>query len=346
MAACGLIMRRGLRARLEALLAEFGDPWYASDASKAACKALIEEAAAVGGANDRKEQGSALHAITALVDAGTTPQHLTEETERDVLAYVTGLGTAGIALVPGAIEVMVVLDAHQVAGTFDRLVTAPGYKLPLVADLKTGSSVDYSWQPWAIQLAAYSRADAIYHQGPARDGSADRRDPMPAVDQHTGLIFHLDAGTGVLNLYLLDLDAGWKAFELSMAAREWSRAKVSAEYTPGDLTPALEASVEAAETTKLRAWLQGRIDTVGAHSAAAGLDLGQSWPPDLPTLRASDAHTPAQLDAIELLLNGIERRWEIPFPPPHPGGLLAAKRIQQAFPGSTTNDNDNDKETK
>jgi hypothetical protein len=84
MTAGGLIMRPGLKAQWEALLAAYGDPWYAGEQAKAATKALVEESANVGGANDRRDIGSALHTITALVDAGKAVPHLSEETRADL----------------------------------------------------------------------------------------------------------------------------------------------------------------------------------------------------------------------------------------------------------------------
>ncbi|HVJ98949.1 MAG TPA: hypothetical protein VNC41_19145, partial [Acidimicrobiia bacterium] len=87
MTASGVIMRRGLRAQWEQLLAQSnGDPWYGGEQHKTEAKRLVEESAAAGGANDRREIGSALHAITALVDTGQTPKHLTAETEADLRA--------------------------------------------------------------------------------------------------------------------------------------------------------------------------------------------------------------------------------------------------------------------
>ncbi len=43
---------------------------------------------------------------------------------------------------------------------------------------------------------------------------------MPAVDQGSGLIFWLKAGTGEMELYLVNLWEGWRAFELSLQARQ------------------------------------------------------------------------------------------------------------------------------
>ena len=226
MTACGMILRRGLRAQWETLIAQYDDPWYASEEAKAACKILVEECAAVGGANDRAQIGTSLHAITAMVDRGRMPSHLTEETEVDVNAYVNGLKAEGIVLAPDFIETTVVLDDYKVAGTFDRLAQIPAFDLPLIADLKTGASLDYSWQSFAVQLSAYSRANAIYEQGPAVNGSTDKRSPMPHVDQRSGLIMWLNAGTGKLELFLVDLEAGWEAFERSMWARGWRNRQV------------------------------------------------------------------------------------------------------------------------
>jgi hypothetical protein len=372
MTAAGIIMRRGLRAEWEALMALYGsDPWYASQEGKAECKRLVEECAAVGGANDRREMGTALHTITALIDLGHPPAHLTEETERDIQAYTEGLASAGVILLP-EVELTVVLDDFGVAGTFDRLAGVPGFALPLIADLKTGAELSYSWQSIAVQLAIYSRANDIYQQGPAEDGSQDVRRPMPEVDQDWGLVIWLNAGTGVLELHLVDLNAGWAAFDRSMWTREWRNTDVSitlADYqtrqqNEGDLVPLLEASIAAVIAQKAQAlgepepepeidvyqatrdWLQDRVNVIGDNPKARAW-LMENWPQDLPTLRAFDAHTPEQIDLIDKLLAEAEKRYDLPFGPSRPqaeppvDGDIA--RVVSLFPGSTlTNDNGKD----
>ena len=70
-----------------------------------------------------------------------------------------------------------VLDEHGVAGTFDRAAFVPGFDLPLIADLKSGSSLDYSWPAFAIQLAIYTQANALYEQGAAADPDVPRPPP-------------------------------------------------------------------------------------------------------------------------------------------------------------------------
>lgn len=370
MTVCGVILRRGLRAQWEALMAEHGNsPWYAGEAAKADCKQLVKECSAVGGANDRAELGTSLHTITALTDLGRNPA-LTEETQRDVDAYQRALRDAGITVAEGLIETTVVLDRHQVAGTFDRGYNVPGFELPLIGDLKTGANLSYSWASIAVQLATYSRGDAIYRQGPAADGSEDVRLPMPAVDQHHGLIVWLNADTGECELFLVDLDAGWEAFEHSVFARDWRKRNVAVSLSDyrlqpsGDaLLPALEASIAAVAAKQAppatagqvgggpggsvgpassgvaatRAWLGGRIATIGAHPTAR-TDLHASWPADLPTLRDRDDHSAEQLIAMETLIRAVERRHKITFPPEPPTEDDAVALVLHMFPNATVTD--------
>lgn len=353
----GALLRRGLLARWEALMNQsHGNPWYGSEQTKAAAKELVTECAAVGGANDRKEMGSSLHTITALVDAGQPAAHVTEDTERDLRAYRTGLDRAGVVVLPQYIERVVVLDDWQVAGTFDRLCEVPGFNLPLVTDLKTGSDLSYSWQAISIQQAGYSRANALYDQGPAEDGSQDVRTPMPAVDQETGLILWLNAGSGELELHLIDLNAGWDAFQQCMWARNWRKRDLARqlnvtklpEGADATLTDRLEASLRAMHAKhpagtrwsastdqEVREWLQLRINDIGQHTEARQ-DLIKHWPHDIPTLKSGKDITREQLAVIEQLLDGVEGRHGLLFPPPKPlDEQEATAAVLRIFPGAT-----------
>ena len=271
MTVLGMMARPGLRARWETLVAATsGDPWYASTDSKAQCKRLVEDCKAVGGASDRAEQGTSLHALTALVDVGRDlgTLRLTPDTEADVSAYVNALIGEGIAvaqLVDGgaAVEVTLVLDAEHVAGTADRIVHVPGFDLPLIADLKTGD-LQYSWQAIAVQLAAYAHADARYVQG---DTPADDvRLPMPEVDQRHGLIINLRPGSATVGLYVVDIEAGWQAFKLSLAARAWRGQRALAM----DLPP-LARRVDPLHVPSSGRHLHA-VDTVSGAGVARAID--------------------------------------------------------------------------
>jgi hypothetical protein len=343
LAVCGTLRRRGIRAQWEALIAEHGDPWYAGDEPKARCKRLVEEAAEAGGATDRREQGTALHAITALVDRGQTPQHLSAETARDIEAYQETLAAHGITVAHmahsglPAVEVTVVDDTFEAGGTFDRIVNVRGRARPLVCDLKTGADISYSGGSFSVQVAGYAHAEAVYEQGADPNGSTDVRAPMPDVDQDEGLVIWLPAGEGRCELYTVDLAAGWQGFVLSMAVREWRQRKgLLKVFTP---PPALTVVPDSPTVVELRAWLQERINVIGRHTPEARAALGELWPLGLPTLRARDDHTPEQLAEIEKLLDEVEAHFVIPFGPPRPGTTDQERRVigaaRRAFPPST-----------
>lgn len=375
----GAYARPGLRSRWETLIAATaGDPWYASEEAKAQCKALVEECAKVGGASDRAEQGTSLHALTALVDVGRSVTGLTPDTEADLEAYVNTLIREGISVVelwPGtpAVEVTVVLDRQHVAGTADRIVAVPGFDLPLIADLKTGD-LQYSWQAIAVQLAAYAHGDAVYWQGADPNGSTDERTDMPEVDQRHGLIINMRPGSAHVDLYVVDIEAGWQAFSLSLAARQWRSHRALAMDLPPierrvqplhvvEAPPVLALVPPVAEaapyvidgspattptaadptptTAELRAWLQQRVDTIGAH-ATARETLAHRWAAlGVPSLRSSTAHTTEELAAIEALCDDIETRYSFPFGPSRPGDghvteAAWLQRLLGVFPGTTT----------
>jgi hypothetical protein len=120
-------------------------------------------------------------------------------------------------------------------------VVVPGYG-PMIADLKTGSSIAYSAQSFACQLAIYAHADSVYEQGDRPDGSQDRRSPMPDVSHTHGLIVHLPAGEARCELHVVDITAGWEAVRLSFEVRSWRARKDLltrlAPSTPVGLSPA------------------------------------------------------------------------------------------------------------
>ena len=228
----GALRRPGLMARWQALMTQQPDPWYGSADSKTAAKKLVEECANAGGSTDRADLGTALHAIIEqqLLGVAGTPL-LQPGTQADIDAFTAA--TAGIQFDRSFIEAMVVLDGHRVAGTSDQLrTTVPGIG-DVVSDLKTGADLRYSWQSIAMQLAIYAHADNVYAQGEAADGSQDMRLPMPKVSQDVGLVIHLPAGESRCELHLIDIAAGWEAFERAMWVRSWrTRKDLTRPYTP------------------------------------------------------------------------------------------------------------------
>ena len=186
-------------------------------------------------------------------DVGRNPS-LTPDSRRDIEAYQTALANHGITIEGAdvghpAVELMVVLDEWKVAGTLDRIVRCPGFARPLIADLKTGRSLEYSWHSIAVQLAIYAHADALYAQGGADDGSEDERYEMAPVDQRWALIFWLPAGSGTCKVYGVDIEAGWEAFKLAMATREWHKNKTLSIAADELFTAASEVAANAEPCT-------------------------------------------------------------------------------------------------
>jgi hypothetical protein len=101
----------------------------------------------------------------------------------------------------------------------------------------------------------------------------------------------------------------------------------------------LEAPRGVEDVAALRRWLQGRIDVLGRTDATRD-DLVRSWPASAPFLSQSDAHSGAQLAAIEHVLDDVEARHSVPFGPSRPGNehvtdADAIARLLHVFPGST-----------
>lgn len=348
LAMTGLMRRQGLRGKFEALMSQHPDkgPWYGSTDSKKRAKKLVEECAEAGGSTDRADLGTALHSIVEQINKGQTPLMVQPETQADIDAYRAA--TENMIIDARFCELVVVLDEWRVAGSPDMLrVTVPGLDEDVVADLKTGDNLDYSWQSIAVQMAAYVNADNVYVQGNADDGSEDERSPMPSISKDIGLVIHLPAGQARCDLYTVNLRTGWGAFELSMLTREWRKNKTLAkplQIAPGAVPP---SPVEQAAASDLP-------PDAAAGNAAADADVSRRRQLldryEVPVLQAlSDAadrrtalldryHALAEvdrkrfnarkpmligrlpndkdLDTIEKLLDEISRRHDPPAPRP------------------------------
>jgi hypothetical protein len=329
----GAMRRQGLFARWQALASKAeGDPWYHSADTKKEAKRLVEECAEAGGSTDRADLGTALHAIAEQADAGL-PVHIQPGLQADLDAYHATLKAAGVEILPDWMERFVVLDDWKIAGTFDRMVRMPDGRL-LIADLKTGADLKYSWQSIAVQIA-------IYAHGVDYDIPTGTRTPLPDHDITTGLVIHLPAGTGTCTLYEVDLEAGWEAAELSLRTRAWRTRKDLAVPLPanpkgGEGVPALPSTSEKTTSSvntgsegtppatgtanntdgrpaDRRAWLLERIAELAAIPEAKTV-MRALWPADVPMSR-SHPHTDHELDAIQHVLETVEARHEAPFTP-------------------------------
>ena len=206
----------------------------------------------------------------------------------DIDAYLSCMKAIGAKVI--RMEEVVVVPDLNLAGRFDRLVEIDG--TTYVLDIKTGQRLDYSWQSIAIQLAVYASAATIY------DPEAEAHEPMPEVDQSRGIVIHLAAGEAKAIAYWVDLEVGRRGIDLTKVVMGWRSTKSIAQQFD---QPADE-----------RSWVVDRVTTI--VTAGHGGDLVAAWPDDLPTLRASDAHTIAQLDEIAQICAVVEAKHRMPFP--------------------------------
>ncbi len=163
--------------------------------------AAAKEAA---GRSDAANLGTAIHKFAEQVDNGEkTLDELPTDQRETVRAYRKVLEDEGIEVVDA--EVIVLNLEVGIAGTYDRLVRVPGNDTPVILDLKTGRSVDYSHLSHAAQLAEYANAEWRFNQ------ETEKLEPAPPMDKQRGIIAHLPAGKAECTLYVLDLVKGWEA---------------------------------------------------------------------------------------------------------------------------------------
>lgn len=288
-----------------------------------ALNALAEDAATAGGATVRRDQGTAMHSAfeKSWHDLSAVPAMFATEAK----AVHEALKAAGLSVVEGMAERMIVNDTYGVAGTFD-LVLTDGEEL-FVADVKTGSSL-LGALSFAIQLAIYATADNLYTQGAAEDGSEDVREAMPNLSRSAGLILHIQPGSTACDLHWIDLEAGAEALDLALQVREMRKVKVLSKVS---ITPAEQQAETVAKVKEAfpgaeelvgkvwREWMRSRIAEIVDQGAKTYLLA--AWPAGVPTLKSGLDITDDQAKLLEEACGEVERESGLSFPPPRPASI-------------------------
>lgn len=150
--------------------------------------------------------GTEIHEQTARADSGRAiTAHFGV-----VNSYLRACNEHGLTVAADSIERTVVHDDNEpdywgagFAGTFDRIFeTNDGRRM--IADIKTGR---VNWLAVAAQLAAYAHAPSI-----VVDGNITPWDKQ-GLDQHAGLVIHIDVPSEQVEIYEIELFAGWEAFK-------------------------------------------------------------------------------------------------------------------------------------
>jgi len=283
---------------------------------------IAERAAEAGGATTRRDQGTALHA--ALENSWHDAESAPDLFKADVVAVHKALKAAGLTPVPGFFERMVVVDDLKIAGTFDLAVQDASGTI-YVADVKTGGSL-YGALGFAIQLAIYSRADAIYTQGAAKDGSEDIRETPPKFSQDTAYILHVQPSSGHCDILPLDLTVGAQGLAMAMEVRQIRKAKPLGKPVEDAavemITDAFPGTVELVND-EWRSWMRDRLATIIDQGHAK--DIGIAWPDGVPTLKSGEDITVEQGELIAKAADQVEANYTMAFPEPAPEGPIDRK---------------------
>jgi hypothetical protein len=319
MAITGIVQRADLLAQASTAL---------DDRSK--LNKIANDAIDAAGAYSRANLGTALHSITQQLDLGMKPQIL-QGLQADIETYVASIAAWDFGMRKEWIEVLLINDEYEYAGTADRIVTTRDGKI-CIFDLKTGTDLSYSFGSIAVQLAMYAHADWIY------DWKTGERTALPeGLDMKEGIICHLPAGEATCKFYTVDLEAGWEAAKMSFATRDWRKRKdLFKPYQFSDEKrrvvepvanpmPQADDSVSPKELQIRQEWMKQRIANL-TREAQAMLIL--CWPEGCPKLQET---SPEQLQQLIKVIETVEAQHDIPFFDADPTVKKPAKRKSKAF---------------
>jgi hypothetical protein len=279
---------------------------------------IANDAIEAAGAYSRANLGTALHSITQQLDLGMKPQVLAG-LQSDIETYVASIADWHFTMKKEWIEVLLINDEFEYAGTADRIVGTRDGKL-CIFDLKTGTDLSYSFGSIAVQLAMYANADWIY------DWKTGERTALPeGLDMKEGIICHLPAGEATCKFYTVDLEAGWEAAKMSFATRNWRKRKdLFKPYTFSDEKQA-EIPAPSNELSIRQNWVKARIANL---SPVAQNMLKVTWPEGCPKLVECDN---AQLDKLVAAIQVVEAEHNVPFFDADPTVKKPAKRKSKTF---------------
>jgi hypothetical protein len=319
MAITGIVQRADLLAQASTSL---------DDRSK--LNKIANDAIEAAGAYSRANLGTALHSITQQIDLGMKPQILAG-LQSDIETYVASIAAWDFGMRKEWIEVLLINDEYEYAGTADRIVTTRDGKI-CIFDLKTGTDLSYSFGSIAVQLAMYANADWIY------DWKTGERTALPeGLDMKEGIICHLPAGEANCKFYTVDLEAGWEAAKMSFATRNWRKRKdLFKPYTfsdekQGDVKPVQNPIAQAdnpvspKELAVQQEWMKQRIANL-TREAQAMLIL--CWPQGCPKLQETSAE---QLQQLVKVIQTVEAEHDIPFFDADPTVKKPVKRKMKGF---------------
>lgn len=216
----------------------------AKDAIRGLRRQALDVAKGRAGAN----QGTAIHTATERLDLGETLEGigLPYPFDADLRAYDVLKRAMDLTYDPRHVERTVRVPDLDVCGSFDRLGTcrwleergmiAPGELV--VVDVKTEGAPLLNLIHIAPQMAGYVHGDGMW------DPAISDFEPMPAINQHIGLIIHVRDGAATP--YVVNLGAGWKSALRAAEQRDELKASKRRLGEAGAWVMALDVKLPAA----------------------------------------------------------------------------------------------------
>ena len=221
---------------------------------------LVDAADEAVGSSDKASLGTDIHLGTELVDLGGDLSALSPLVRERADAYHRFVKEMGIGIV--SVEVFGVEDQNRVAGTWDRVITMPWNRgLQAIGDVKTSSTMAFAGIGFSVQLAEYAHMSAY-------DPATGARSPHESMNMSEAWIIHVDRNEGgPVELFRVDIEAGWRHANLVAAVREARKVGKDAITPSDELHVAIRCTSSIDELHELYQGTGDRWD--GSHRAAA-----------------------------------------------------------------------------
>ena len=274
---------------------------------------IMSQALEAGGGSVGANLGTALHEFTQRVDLGElNVDDIAEPWKSDVQAYLDTLDKFNLVLVHDLIEVNLVNDDLQLAGTADRFYLDSNMRL-ICADIKTGKQISKNPLAYAVQLAAYANSLLYDIETGTRKSPGD-------VCLDYGYIMHIPANQGRCDIYEVDLREAMEAARLASTVKRWQkRSDLVKPLTPAykpkkTLSDAPGSSVSPVNQDR-NSWVRRRLQPV---IEAAKADLVALWPDSILTPSKAEIWSDPEIDEICVILSSLETAYQLPFSEPDP----------------------------
>jgi hypothetical protein len=313
----GSLDRPDLRAAAESKL---GDDRHLDD--------IVDRMMEHAGASSAANIGTAIHEVLAQLDSGQITLHEMPDNFRPFgQGWQTALTTLGYEVDPDLIELHLVNDEFQAAGSGDNFVRRISDGKLVALDKKTGKQIHT--RPLAYMVQLYLYATAVRY-----NVATGERSQIGDVDTSEALIAHIPAtGDGRCDIYRVDLTAVRPIVELARAVKAVEKGapavvKLDAQMDPID---------EIASDARIE-WVKDRLKVCLTFSDATATMTKHLWPEGVPGFKGNHQHTHRELNLILVALESVEREHNLPFGLPDPDYAAthqhAIKLVKGAFPSA------------